>query len=143
MREIKFRGKRMDNREWVYGYYVIDPKGRHRIYWKPFDEATSHTYHFVIPETVGQFTGLKDRNGKEIYEGDVICSKLKEKIISKGDIQFDCGVFGVEWTHHKEYKSFVGSWGQRHNLRKIDDEIIDMIEVIGNIHDNPELLTTK
>jgi hypothetical protein len=41
--EIKFRGKRIDNNEWIYGYFVIDPKGGHRIYWKPFDEATSST----------------------------------------------------------------------------------------------------
>lgn len=71
-REILFRGMRMDGKGWVYGHYVIDPKGCHRIYWKPFEEATSNTYHFVKPETVGQFSGLVDRNGVKIFEGDKV-----------------------------------------------------------------------
>lgn len=72
MREVKFRGKRVDNGEWVYGYYVQDPKGQHRIYYKPFAEAKSNTYHFVKPETVGQFAGLQDKDGVNIFEGDIV-----------------------------------------------------------------------
>ena len=141
MREIKFRGKRMDNREWVYGYYVIDPKGRHRIYWQPFDEATSHTYHFVIPATVGQFTGLKDRNGKEIYEGDIVEFIYWPEGINRRHI----GIVSLDqyrnWClkiSEEKIKEFKYSNGRFH----IDNAVL-YGEVIGNIHDNPELLTNK
>jgi hypothetical protein len=73
MRQIKFRGRRSDNKEWVYGYYVVTPTKDHRIYWQPFDEATSNTYHRVIPETVGEFTGfILDEGLTPVFEGDVL-----------------------------------------------------------------------
>ena len=64
MREIKFRGKRIDNGEWVYGYYLINPFfSRAEIF--SFDNERSYVYE-VDPATVGQYTGLKDKNDKDI-----------------------------------------------------------------------------
>lgn len=125
MREIKFRGKRVDNSEWVYGYYVFRPDGNHFIYWKPFEDASQNTYHKVIPETLGQFTGLTDKNVKEIFEGD-FCKDTDGRILEVG------------WSD--KFSSFVlmnKKWAFKHWFGESCDP--EEVEVIGNIHDNPEL----
>lgn len=144
MREILFRGKTYKG-DWIEGNF-IDWGNHVQVYIFPLlDFATSYDLgasirmyaQAVIPETVGQFTGLTDKNGKKIFEGDIVVTRYpKGDICSIGDVQFDSGVFGVEWTVHKKNKGMVGSWGQSHNLRRFDDDIINHIEVIGNIHDN-------
>ena len=126
MREILFRGKEFYTGEWVEGYYV---KGvtRHGIV-KSF---ACHPRYGVIPETVGEFTGLTDKNGKKIFEGD-ICQ-------IKGISYIDETPFVVEWN--SEYSCWV--WRELSFSSPSDTitpEIAKTAKVIGNIHDNPELL---
>jgi len=120
MREIRFRGKRLDNGEWVYGSLVVSSAGK--TYIIPNNVVSVNFAHIEVdPETVGQYTGLKDRNGKEIYEGDIIQHTPSKR---KGRVFFEKGIFKVEWPAFVSYLCDV-----RHNCK-----------VIGNIHDNPELL---
>lgn len=125
MREIKFRGKDLSN-NWRYGDLI--QKSSSSPYIKYIKEKESICYQ-IIPETVGQFTGLRDKNGKEIYEGDIIqtgnyCGDNEIGIVKYGKYNCSCceGVYGYY----------------------VDDGDIRGAEkclvVIGNIHDNPELL---
>lgn len=133
MREIKFRGKEIDNGEWVYGD-LIENQGRFFIY-----HATSETTLIdhndlditiiataVDNNTVGQFTGLHDCNGKEIYEGDIILQRGYGRI-KPMIVRFEQGAFIVGWHNGS-------STATRPML------IQKRGEIIGNIHDNPELL---
>lgn len=84
----------------------------------------------IIPETIGQYTGLKDKNGTKIFEGDVIALDYIGKnvgVIGKGAVVFEKGRFGLIWGWHKEFVH-------------IDGFANTTFEVIGNIHDNPELI---
>lgn len=120
MCEILFRGKRVDNGEWVYGNYawIDDPCKQYFIFQnKPLE-------HEVIPETVGQYTGLNGKNGRKIFEGDIL--KLK-------DYHHERIVY-VFWGNSGSW--FYGGDG-------FSDEYIfnsSEKEIIGNVHDNPELL---
>ena len=138
MKDILFRGKRLDNGEWVEGGYFKTDNESYII------KNTDGIAHFdlcdmaecVIPETVGQYTGLNDKNGKKIFEGDVVlfedesptnyeyhdCTEMRCGVIKYGD-------------------------GQFYITNRIAVEMEDLIyydkvdcEVIGIIHDNPELL---
>lgn len=138
-REILFRGKRKDNGNWIEGYFVllaINEGLKHAIYTGT-DEGRFILFE-VIPDTVGQFTGLCDKNGNKIFEGDILT--LEDTY--NGDVQFSCGVFGIEWSAMKRHKNLRG-FGARHNLLTFEDGVNEDLEIIGNIFDNPELLEEK
>lgn len=131
MREILFRGKRVDNGEWVYGYYVrtSEENADYSLFLKDwiYDYEGWCRYN-VIPETVGQYTGLKDKNGVKIFEGDVLHWKLH----SGRYVGYENGSFRkiplsniqrINWRHYTLQQEGLDTW-----------------EVIGNIHDNPELV---
>lgn len=134
MREIKFRGRRTDNGEWVYGDLVHT--GTDTIAILESGAACLEAVTNVIPYTVGQFTGLHDKNGKEIYEGDIVKWILTMPAVGVnggydeyeteeiGEIQWDAGSLYLG-----EYCAAVFAY-----------ESEDYAEIIGNIHDNPELL---
>lgn len=115
MREIKFRGRRVDNGEWVYGF--LAGRAEIRVYHTYINYTVSSWTDFeVVPETVGQFTGL-NVDGEEIYEGDIVNDLDEPKVI-----ELKNGSFGI----HEKGKPIIlysTSW-----------------KVIGNIHENHELI---
>lgn len=138
MREIRFRGKQWAN-EWVYGY-LMDWAGRPLIgvYKALGGEATAKdylfwNYHPVDPATVGQFTGLRDRNGTEIYEGDIV-------VAFRGE---DCEEVNAVYYNANHCKWFLGSPYNNKLPMGLGEFCWLDLEVIGNIHDNPELLEVE
>lgn len=125
MREIKFRGRK-PNEEWIYGDLVRsedDILGDVTTCIFPQKAYDSYDRYIVDANTVGQFTGLRDKNGKEIYEGDIL-----DFIGLKIEVRFVRGVFALLCNGDLDYE-ICGDCGT------------DLFaKVIGNIHDNPELL---
>ena len=122
-----FRGKRKDNNEWVTGDLMQWSDGTIRICVESgVDEKTTVT---VIPETVGQCTGLKDKNGKMIYEGDIVKGLFNFGLEIMSVCTFKDGAFGLTAKQCGAYH--FSAFTSMCNVK---------YEVIGNIHDNPELL---
>ena len=137
MRDILFRGKRTDNGEWVEGYYIHRPSAvgisisNPICIWIPAADPDDSTKIFeVSTETVCQYTGLTDKNGRKIFEGD---------IVERGG-----RIWLVEYSNNygqfimKAYTEKGISWS-----RSFDLIPPDWCEIIGNIYDNPELLEVK
>lgn len=122
MREILFRGKRIDNGEWVYGdYWHLPEKNFYCISDKEFNRK-------IKPETVGQFTGLTDKNGKKIFEGDIVEFRTSLK-------KYYAKVYYKKGMWSLYIKGFNGRY-----MLSFAVENDYGVKVIGNIHDNPELL---
>jgi len=132
--EIKFRGKDIEFGTWAYGYLTISKlHGFHKIHFQDNDYLWHETD--VLPETVGQFTGLRDKNGKEIYRGDIV------------RLYFDDGKeFIFEITFDKKQMCWLANHKEPihttslYNLKILSGSAHSNIEVIGNIHDNADLL---
>ena len=126
MREILFRGKEIGSNRWAYG--SLD-KHKSGIVVIMSDEIVASIYSRVDPETVGQYTGLTDKNGTKIFEGDIVKLRLlAAKMEWKGVCEYRNGAFGLAWQYAGErYCTFAGTCNAEY-------------EVLGNIHDNPELM---
>jgi uncharacterized phage protein (TIGR01671 family) len=120
-REVEFRGKCPDNGEWYFGYLIVMKNGQTEICTNEVDNIICRIN--VLPETVGQFTGLLDKNGVKIFEGDIVFANLGKDFV--GEVFFENTSFKIRVSD-----SMVIHLGCR----------FEFIKVIGNIHDNPELL---
>lgn len=126
MREILFRGKRTNGGEWVEGVYFPPANILISYQHELIDGVNTFMDFCVIPETVGQYTGLTDENGKKIFEGDIMpVWENGEKYLYKVVYCGDCFMLAMLDSEQGSYPLSI-----KHNIS----------EVIGNITDNPELL---
>lgn len=136
-REIKFRGKALNGEKWYYGSLIDygDPAFCDIVRFNDDNEAI---HECVDINTIGQFTGLHDKNGKEIYEGDIVKWTDEKDRMDKFLLCY------VDW--HKHLCKFYLSFGEEQKVNDSRTDIFEMMrmgynyEVIGNIYDNPELL---
>lgn len=126
MREILFRGQtiyKSKGNAWYKGSLITESEGAKIVY----DTTDENGWEYVIPETVGQYTGLNDKHGNKIFEGDIL--KCDYYRYFAGEVEFINGAFCFATTiqnhkHHPALNTFVTT---------------TKLEIIGNIHDNPEL----
>lgn len=104
-----------------------------------FEEYAPIT-HLLSNKNITQWTGLLDKNGKDIYEGDIFIREITGR---RGVIEFDGGMFGINWDYGSDEKTMLGAWGSRTNLRVLNDGFNEEIEIVGNIFQNPELVKTR
>ena len=135
IREVIFRGKRADSGEWVEGDLLqIKYYNKPIIECKIMPQIPVSCVYGVLAETIGQYTGLTDRNGKRIFEGD-ICKFKRFNDVHVGKVVFNVTTASfIMW-----YQPIVGAYGEK-ATQKMLLSVCDYIEIIGNIHDNPELL---
>lgn len=151
-----FRAKRIDNGEWVIGSYA-------NCCYQNEEDKTGHfileypnKFHEIYTSTICQCTGLKDKNGKLIFENDIV-----DFLGHRGIVKFECGSFGIAYEKHIDWDeiqanimpltgcentlyacendNYISLWEIYWNFNDEDDSL-STVEVIGNIFDNPELL---
>ena len=144
MREILFRGKRVDNNEWIYGYYhKLDKQDLlDKTYIIPDYASAIYSYE-VIPETIGQYTGLKDKSGVKIFEGDIIRTyanygygKIKKEVEIISQVIYyvdeEKTTSGLNTNHMSAFKT---KQLNKQEYTSVDWSMFFQCEVIGNIHD--------
>lgn len=147
MREILFRGKRVDNGKWVKGFYVNVPEHyKHEMSRKSYIVSINNgLFMEVVLETVGEYTGLTDKDGRKIFEGDIL-QGYQYPYLSEGHFNYyaevvyfeNCPAFGIYTFKNPNLNVVRGiSAG---NMDLMEDWESKNWEVIGNIYDNPELL---
>jgi uncharacterized phage protein (TIGR01671 family) len=136
-REVLFRGKRVDNGEWVEGFYVFrqEPRGKSASYI-----ITAFGYEYEVdPSTVGQYTGLKDKNGKRIFESDILRKPPKNSFEETSFMSFE-----VHWLDNNCAGDGIGFKMNRTHLHgsvaggyvpRFLPETVSSMEITGNIHD--------
>ena len=130
MREIKFRGIRIDNNQWTYGYLVpVTARGETEYYIVSEIRGGSIQGFPVFHESIGQYTGLKDNNGNPVYEGDIIRYRTTDERYKKNPR------YCIETIQYNESSARYQAGGIFY-----EDLWSQKLEVIGNIYDNPELL---
>lgn len=138
-RQIKFRGKDRRTGKWVYGDLLAPITGCRIVNYTSEDNGSmkhaDYHYHNVLDDTVGQFTGLRDCTGKEIYEGDIIRFHFMTSDIRSSKL-FPTEKFMGRITIDKYNNWVILSNGLEIHI----ENAVKYGEVVGNIHDNPELL---
>ena len=156
MREILFRGKRVDNGEWVEGYYAAEPYTKNTYNYGYILENEKDLFAkkawLVDSRTVGQFTGLTDKNGTKVFEGDIVAippnmsRKSTLGVVKFGD--YKTPPYGVDKTNRGFYiRWYYENEAIEEMLRRdivfwFNYSHVD-ISIIGNIYDNPELLEVE
>jgi uncharacterized phage protein (TIGR01671 family) len=131
-RKLKFRGKCIQSKRWVYGYYFIEERDiEDGFVWRDIPQIQQrygdhYQYFDVIPETIGQYTGLKDKNGTEIYEDD---------LVAVADYANWEGLYKVAWDNDGSMYVIKDVHGDREKLCEFEEYLVK-----GNIYDNLELL---
>ena len=127
MREILFRGKDQDTAKWVYGHFYTTPyvgENGKTCDYHFISKPKTYGSNMVIPETVGQYTGMTDKNGVKIFEGDIVEVNHEAYSGVRGEVRFGWGSFML-----KNVSNVLTLYG-----------FLPWCEVVGNIHDDPELL---
>lgn len=129
MRDILFRGKRKKDGKWVYGNYAVtDNNGKQHFVLK------NKAFEFEVdPKTVGQYTGLTDKNGKKIFEGDIlrVAYHPEQDVI----IEWSDGCFGFRRANKPKDRVY--------STVRYMQNAMSRLKIIGNIYDNPELLEVE
>lgn len=131
MRQIKFRGKLLDNGEWIYG----DVQQWDNLRFGMTCMGTINIPYEVNPDTVGQFTGLHDKNGREIYEGDIL--NVYDTTQLCGVVEYHDKTAAFDLSMSKIKNKCLNNWID-YLMLYVDHQY--RYEIVGNIHDNPELL---